>query len=194
MKRPGTDDCGALSARKALEGIIFKYCPVEVDPELRSNWATELESAIYDHHNGDMKLERKHIMTLTNSLRSNGTHLSQFTPSTLATMSLVDLNAGTVASIHRSNVANGLIGWEKSTAEPQPIITTGSDWFSSGCKLILVAFNNTEVSTTLRVSFGTTEGVHVIDDNILFHDGRGHSVDVFVSPANTIGTYINIAR
>lgn len=187
MKRPGADDCGALSARKALVGIILKYCPSEIDIELKSKWAQELEAAVYDHCSGDMKESRKRIMSLTGSLRSNGSHLSQFLPSSLATMSLVDLNSGTAASIHRFNVANGLDGWEGSTLEPQPSLLASSHWFSSGCKLVLVAYNNTEVSSTLRTSFGETEGVHVIDDNILCHDGLGHCVDAFVSPANTIG-------
>lgn len=187
MKSPGADDCSALNARKALEGILLKYCPTEVDPKHSSKWAQELESAVYDHNNGDLKLSRKHIMSLTTSLRGNGTHLSQFSPSDLANMSLADLNTGTVASIHRSNVVNGLIGWERSTLDPQPNLSAASAWFTSGCSLVLVAFNNTEVSNTLRASFGTTQNVFVLDDNILYHDGRGHCVDALVSPANTIG-------
>jgi hypothetical protein len=176
------------AARKQVESILQKFCPAEIVVG-RETWAATLESALFEKHSGDMKQVTKHAMSIASSLKCNGSALHGYSASELVTMTAVELNTGTAASKQRELEAAGLVGWERSTIEPPPVLPSSSIWNTSAeeCCLVLVAFNSKEVSAALRVAFAGIERVIVLDGNILEQDGQNHTVDAFVSPANTMG-------
>lgn len=176
-------------ARKAYRDILFKHSPPQDEPEQKRSWAEEVEAVLHDKHHGDHKLIKKHLMSIVSGLNHNAEHLHKFAPMEIVSMNLSELNQGTAAATTRALVANGLLGWESCLEKPIPTLPKDSEWYreGSGCRLVIVSFQNKEVNDAFAQLFHSTERVEVIDGSILHQDGGGFQADALMAPANTIG-------